>query len=120
MIELAQNDQVETHRWWALTSDGEFAYLGEHDSFDAAPEGEPEGTVWILDDQTASNWAQFLAMATNCVQLIADQRVLKLESALQTAIHCIEDMLKGGDDKAWREADKALPNLKALLPGATT
>jgi aminoglycoside phosphotransferase len=42
-------------------------------------------------------------------------RVIELESALQTAIWRIEDMLKADDGQAWKEAEKALPNLKATL-----
>ena len=120
MIELAEDTNAAPRRWWALTNEAEFAYVGEFATFDEAAEHEPESSIWLLDFQTASNWAQFLAMATNGVQLIADQRVLKLEDALQTAVNRIEDMLMGDDGQAWKEARKALPNLKALLPGATT
>lgn len=42
-------------------------------------------------------------------------RVIALESALQTAIWRIEDMLKNDDGQAWKEAEKALPNLKVTL-----
>ena len=39
-------------------------------------------------------------------------------NALQTAIWRLEDMLKADDGQAWKEAEKALPKLKATLQNA--
>lgn len=41
--------------------------------------------------------------------------VMALRDALQTAIWRIEDMLKGDDGQAWKEAERALPQLKKIL-----
>ncbi len=38
-----------------------------------------------------------------------------LRDGLQTAIWRLEDMLKGDDGQAWKEAEKALPKLKKIL-----
>lgn len=41
--------------------------------------------------------------------------VMALRDGLQSAIWRIEDMLKGDDGQAWKEAEKSLPRLKNLL-----
>ena len=43
----------------------------------------------------------------------------QLKQALRTAIARIEDMLLGDDGQAWKEAQKSLPRLKAVLEDAT-
>lgn len=57
---------------------------------------------------------------TPCLRIDATKGDEQLRKALQTAIWRLEDMLKGDDGQAWKEAEKALPALKAhlLAPGA--
>jgi len=42
----------------------------------------------------------------------------KVSDALEKAIWRLEDMLMGDDGQAWKEAEKALPHLKAALLAA--
>ncbi len=44
-----------------------------------------------------------------------DLKNTTLRDGLQTAIWRLEDMLKGDDGQAWKEAEKALPKLKKIL-----
>jgi hypothetical protein len=44
-------------------------------------------------------------------------RSIQTTAALQTAIDRLEDMLKGDDGQAWKEAKKALPGLRTALKG---
>lgn len=41
--------------------------------------------------------------------------VRELASALQTAVWRLDDMLIGDDGQAWKEAERAMPPLRALL-----
>lgn len=41
--------------------------------------------------------------------------VRELVDALQTAIWRLDDMLRGDDGQAWKEAERAMPPLRALL-----
>lgn len=41
----------------------------------------------------------------------------RYREALQRAIERIEDLLKGDDGQAWKEAQKVLPKLKQALKG---
>ena len=45
----------------------------------------------------------------------AAQLIVDLCDGLRTAIWRIEDMLKGDDGQAWKEAERALPQLKKIL-----
>lgn len=62
-----------------------------------------------LDEGERQAWDNYDAMA---MQL---QRIPALENALLTAIWRLEDMLKGDDGQAWKEAEKALPGLRRAL-----
>lgn len=42
-----------------------------------------------------------------------------LVRSLQTAIWRLDDMLKGDDGQAWKEAEKAMPGLRSVLSQAT-
>lgn len=57
---------------------------------------------------------------TPCLRTDTTKGDEQLRKALQTAIWRLEDMLRGDDGQAWKEAEKALPALKAhlLAPGA--
>ncbi len=44
-----------------------------------------------------------------------EERNAELVDGLTTAIHRLDDMLMGDDGQAWKEAQKALPRLRAMV-----
>ena len=46
----------EAVKWYALTNEAQIVYVGKFVTFAAADAQAPDNTIWLLDEDTASDW----------------------------------------------------------------
>ena len=43
-------------KWYALTNNAQIVYVGKFATFDEADAHAPDNLIWLLDEDTASDW----------------------------------------------------------------